>query len=85
MAQTLPSRDIAKQAANEEEAEKLRGEDGWTKMVGSNAKLARKQYDIVALGILVAKIGMEKLEEKKEKIVMRNTSICVGMKIESFF
>ncbi len=54
-------------------------------MVGSNAKLARKQYDIVALGIPIAKIGMEKLEEKKEKIVMRNTSICVGMKIESFF
>ncbi len=84
-AQTLPSGDIAIQTTNEEEAEKLRGEDGWTSVLGSKAKLARKRYAIVALGIPIAKIDLEKVEETKEKIVAQNASICAGMKIESIF
>ncbi len=84
-ARTLPSRDIAIQTTNEKEAEKLRGEDGWTKVLGSKAKLARKRYGIVALGIPIAKIDLEKAEETKEKIVMQNASICTGITIESIF
>ncbi len=84
-AQTLPRGDIAIQTINEEEAEKWRGEDGWTKMLGSKAKLACKRYGIVALGILIAKIDMEKPEETKEKMITQNDSICAGIKIESIF
>ena len=84
-ARTLPSGDIAIQTTNEEEAEKLRGEDGWTKVLGSKAKLARKWYGIVALGIPIAKIDLEKAEETKEKIVTQNASMCAGMKVESIF
>ena len=84
-ARTLPSGDIAIQTTNEEEAEKLRGEDGWTKVLGSKAKLARKRYGIVALGIPIAKIDLEKVEEVKEKIAAQNASMCAGMKIESIF
>ena len=51
---------------NKEEAEKLRGENSWTKVMGSKAKLARKQYEIVALGILIAKIDLEKAKETKK-------------------
>ena len=65
-ARTLPSGDIAIQTTNKEEAEKLRGEDGWTKVLGSKAKLARKRYRIVAMGIPIAKIDLEKAEETKE-------------------
>lgn len=37
------------------------------------------------LGIPIAKIDLEKVEEKKEKIVPENASICTGMKIEGIF
>ena len=84
-ARTLPSGDVAIQTTTEEEAEKLRGEDGWTKVLGSKAKLARKKYGIVAMGIPTAKIDLEKMEETKEKIVTQNASMCTGMKIESIF
>ena len=84
-ARTLPSGDVAIQATTEEEAEKLRGEDGWNKVLGSKAKLARKNYGIVAMGISAAKIDQEKMEETKEKIVTQNASMCTGMKIESIF
>ena len=84
-ARTLPSGDVAIQTTTEEEAEKLRGEDGWTKVLGSKAKLARKKYGIVAMGIPAAKIDLEKMEETKEKIVTQNASMCTGMKIESIF
>ena len=63
----------------------LRGEDGWTKMLGSKAKLAQKRYGFVALGISIAEIDLEKAKETKEKIVVQNASICAGMKIESIF
>ncbi len=68
-ARTLPSADITIQTTNEEEAEKLRGEDGWTRSLGKKAKLARKRYGIVALGIPIAKIDLKKAEETKEKII----------------
>ncbi len=84
-ARTLPSGGITIQTKKKEEAEKLRGEDGWTKVLGSKAKLMRKRYCIVALGILVEKIDMEKPEETNEKIVTENASICAGMRIESIF
>ncbi len=83
--QTLPYGDIAIQTTNEEVAKKLRGEEGWTKMLGSKAKLARKQYGIVALGIPIEKIEIEKPEETKEKIITQNASICSGIKIGSIF
>lgn len=41
-AQILPSRDITIQTTNEKEAEKLRKENGWTKMLGNKAKLTWK-------------------------------------------
>ena len=70
---------------NEEETEKLRGKNGWTRMLGSKAKLAWKKYAIVALGIPIAKINMEKPEETKENIIMQNISMSTRMKIESIF
>ncbi len=85
IAQTLSSGNIAIQTTNKEKDEKLRGEDGWTKVLGSKAKLAWKRYGIVALGIPIAKIDLEKAEETKEKIVAQNVSICAEMKIESIF
>lgn len=48
-------------------------------------KLLQKQYGIVVLGILLAKIDLKKPEEIKEKIVIENASICAGMKIEGIF
>ncbi len=84
-AQTLPSGDIAIQTTNEELAEKLRRKNDWTKILGSKAKLAWKRYGIFALGIPIAKIDMEKPEETKEKIIMRNASMGAEMKIESIF
>ena len=100
-AQTIPSGDIVIQRTNEEEAkklreeeaeklkeeeaEKLKEEDGWTKVLGSKAKLARKRYGIVALGIPIVKIDIEKPEETKEKIVMQNASIIARIKIVSIF
>ncbi len=73
------------QRTNEEEAENLKEEDGLTKVLGSKAKLARKRYGIVALGIPIVKIDIEKLEETKEKIVMQNASIFARIKIVSIF
>ena len=84
-ARTLPSGDITIQTTNKEKAVKLRGKDGWTKVLGSKAKLARKRYRIVVLGILIAKIDLEKAKETKEKIITQNSSICTWMKIESIF
>ncbi len=54
-------------------------------MLGSSAQLAQKRYGIVALGISIAKIDIEKPEETKEKIAKRNASMRAGMKIESIF
>ena len=82
---TLLSGDIAIQTTNEEEAEKLREENGWARVLEIKAKLARKQYGIAALGIPIAKIDMEKPKETKEKIIMQNASIFAGMKIGSIF
>ena len=84
-ARTLPSGDVAIQTTSIDEAEKLREEDGWTKVLGSKAKLTRKRYGVVALGIPVAKMDFEKMEETKEKLVTQNASMCTGMKIESLF
>ncbi len=47
--------------------------------------MARKRYGIVALGIPITKIDMEKPEETKKKIMAQNASICAWMKIESIF
>lgn len=63
----------------------MRERDGWTKVLGSKAKLIRKRYGIVALGIPTTKIDLEKSEETKEKLVTQNASMCTGMKIESLF
>ena len=54
-------------------------------MLGSKARLARKRYGIVAFGVPIAKIDLEKANETKEKIIMQNASMCAGMKIESLF
>ena len=84
-ARTLLSGDIAIQTTNEEESERLKGKHGWTKVLGSKVKLARKPYRIVVLGIFIAKIDLEKVEETKEKIIMQNASICTRIKIKSIF
>lgn len=83
VAQTLPSGDIVIQTTNKETAEKLKREDGWKKVLRCKAKLAWKQYRIVALGISIAKIDLKKAKETKEKIVAQNASMCASMKIES--
>lgn len=85
VARTLPSGDVAIQTTNAEEAEKLRGEDAWTKVLGSKAKLTWKRYGIVALGVPIAKTDLEKVKEMKEKLVTQNASMCTGKKIESLF
>ena len=84
-ARTLPSGDVAIQTKNAEEAEKLGREDGWTKVLGSKAKLTRKRYGIVVLGVPIVKMDLEKIEEMKEKLVTQNARMCTGMKIESLF
>lgn len=45
----------------------------------------RKWYDIVVLGIPIAKINTKKSEETKGKIVTQNASMCAEIKIESIF
>ena len=85
VAQTLLNREIAMETTDEKEAKKLKKEDGWTKRLGSKAKLVRKRYGIVALGILIAKIETEKAEEAKKRIVTQNVRIRIGIKIESIF
>ncbi len=67
-ARTLLSGDVAIQTTSIEEVGKLRERDGWTKVLGSKGKLIRKRYGVVALGILTAKIDLEKIEETKEKL-----------------
>lgn len=47
--------------------------------------MAQKQYGIVAPGISIAIIDLEKAEKTKEKIVMQTGSIYTGIKIESIF
>lgn len=54
-------------------------------MLENKVKLSRKQYNIVALGILIVKIDIEKREETKEKIVIQNTSMYARMKMNSIF
>ncbi len=54
-------------------------------MLGSKTILAWKRYGIVILGIPIAKIDLEKVEETREKIVAQNTSICTSMNIENIF
>lgn len=49
------------------------------------AKLVCKQYEIVVMGIPIAKIVLEKGKETREKIAIKNTTICTGMKIEGIF
>ncbi len=59
-ARTLPSGDIAIQTTNKREAKKLKGENGWVRVLENKAKLARKRYSIFAFGIPIEKIDMEK-------------------------
>ena len=47
--------------------------------------MVQKWYGIVALGISIVKINLEKAEETKEKIVTQNACIYARMKIESIF
>lgn len=85
-ARTLPSGDVALQTTNAEEAEKLRGRDGWIKVLGSKVKLPWERYGVVALGVSTVKMNLEKAEDMKEKLVTtQNASMCTGMKIESIF
>lgn len=69
VARTLSSEDVAIQITSIEETKKLRKKDRWTKILESKAKLIQKQYGVIALGILMAKINFEKMEETKEKLV----------------
>ena len=84
-ARTLLSGDVTIQTISIDEAEKLREEDGWTKVLGSKAKLIQKQYGVVALEIPMPKMDFEKMEKTKEKLVTQNASMCTGIKIESLF
>ena len=47
--------------------------------------MIRKRYGVVALGIPIAKIDFEIIEEAKEKLVTQNASMCMDMKIGSLF
>ena len=69
---------ITIQITNDEEAERLRGKDSWTRVLESKAKLARKRYGIVSLGILITKIDLEKAEETKKEIITQNNPETKG-------
>ena len=57
---TLPSRDVAIQTRTKKEAEKLRREDGWTKVLGSKAKLVRKNMRLLQWEFLLQKLTWKK-------------------------
>lgn len=84
-ARTLPSGDVAIKTTSEEEAEKLRGEDFWRKILGSKAKSTGKRFGVEALGVPTSKMDLGKMEEMKEKLTTQNASMCTGMRIESIF
>lgn len=63
----------------------MRGDNGWTKVLGNKAKLARRRYSIVTIRILIAKINLKKAEEMIEKITTQNARMYTGIKIESIF
>lgn len=67
---TLLSRDMVIQITNMQEAKKSRKENNWTNVPRHKAKVAQKQYSIVALRISVSKIDLMKADKTKEKIVM---------------
>lgn len=67
IAQTLLSDNISIQTINKKEAKKLRMKNDSIKVLGTKAKLAQKQYKIVALGIFIAKIDLKKVEKTKKK------------------
>lgn len=77
--QTLPNKNVAIQTISIDEAEKLREEDGWTKFLGSKAKLIQKRYGVVAFAIIMAKIDFKKIEETKRKHVTQDASISMSM------
>lgn len=63
----------------------MKKENSWIKVLGNKRELALKQYEIIALGIFIAKIDLKKAEETKKKIVTQNASICAKIKIKSIF
>lgn len=63
------NKDVAIQTSYEKKAEKLRGEDGWTKILRGKAKLTQKRYGVIALGFSTAKIDFKKTKDIKEKVI----------------
>lgn len=54
-------------------------------MLGSKAKFARKKYGIIAIGIPIPKIDLERIEEINKKIIAPYASMCAGIRIETIF
>lgn len=48
----------------------MRKKNSWINILKSKIELAQKQYEIIAMGISIAKIDLEKTEKTKEKIGM---------------
>lgn len=63
----------------------MRGENSWTRVLGSKAKLSQKRYGFVPLGVSKAKMYLKKAEDIKEKFMTQNASICKRIKLESIF
>lgn len=59
--------------------------NGLSKILGSKAILSKKQYRIVGLGISITKIDFEKIKKEEKKLIIYNASICIRIKINSFF
>lgn len=76
MAQTLPSTNIVMEPRSEEETEMLRGEDGQMKVLESKAELAQKQYRIIAMGIPIPKIDLEKTKMTKKNCYVKCQHLC---------
>lgn len=45
-------------------------------------KISKKNYEIVAIWIPIAKIDLKKIVKRKENIVIQNANIWIEMKIE---
>lgn len=53
--------------------------------VGKQILIAQRRYMIVVWRISIAKVGLEKVEKSKARIITQNAGICIAMKIEIIF
>lgn len=74
-AKQLRSGDIAIQAGSELDVAKLRGSTEWLAELGSNAKVVRQTFGIIAFGVRVDEVNMEDREGIIARIQAKNGSV----------